>query len=145
MIETPGAALSADALALEADFFSIGTNDLTAYTLAVDRSESDVADLYDPMHPAVLRLIQFATEAALRTRMPVSICGEVAAAPKLTPLLLGLGVRSLSMNASAVPKVKQVVRSVEMTDCIRLARRLMDQSDAESIRSLINGFGQGRE
>ena len=81
MIETPGAALSADALALEADFFAIGTNDLTAYTLAVDRGESDVAALYDPLHPAVLRLVQFATEAALRMRMPVSVCGEMAADP----------------------------------------------------------------
>jgi phosphoenolpyruvate-protein phosphotransferase len=143
MIETPGAALSADALALEADFFSIGTNDLTAYTLAVDRSESDVANLYDPLHPAVLRLVQFATEAALRMRMPVSICGELAAAPKLTPLLLGLGVRSLSMNASAVPKVKQVIRSVEIGACTRFARRLMDQTDPECIRALVNGFGQG--
>ncbi len=72
MIETPGAALSADALALEADFFAIGTNDLAMYTLAVDRGETEVAELYDPLHPAVLRLIQFATEAALRMRMPVS-------------------------------------------------------------------------
>ena len=98
MIETPGAALSADALALEADFFAIGTNDLTAYTLAVDRGESDVAELYDPLHPAVLRLVQFATEAALRMRMPVSVCGEMAANPRLTPLLLGLGLRSFSMQ-----------------------------------------------
>jgi phosphoenolpyruvate-protein phosphotransferase len=142
MIETPGAALSADALALEADFFSIGTNDLTAYTLAVDRAESDVAELYDPMHPAVLRLVQFATEAALRMRMPVSICGELAAAPKLTPLLLGLGVRSLSMNASAVPKVKQVIRSVEIAACIRFARRVMEQSDPEQIRLMVEGFGR---
>ncbi len=89
MIETPGAALSADALALEADFFAIGTNDLTAYTLAVDRGESDVAALYDPLHPAVLRLVQFATEAALRMRMPVCVCGEMAGNPRLTPLLLG--------------------------------------------------------
>ena len=143
MIETPGAALSADALALEADFFSIGTNDLTAYTLAVDRGETDVADLYDPMHPAVLRLIQFATEAALRMRMPVSICGELAAAPRITPLLLGLGVRSLSMNASAVPKVKQVIRSVEISTCIRFARRVMEQSDPEQIRVMVDGFGRG--
>ena len=143
MIETPGAALSADALALEADFFSIGTNDLTAYTLAVDRAESDVAELYDPMHPAVLRLVQFATEAALRMRMPVSICGELAAAPKLTPLLLGLGVRSLSMNASAVPKVKQVIRSVQIDACIRFARRVMEQSDPERIRTMMDGFGRG--
>jgi phosphoenolpyruvate-protein phosphotransferase len=142
MIETPGAALSADALALEADFFSIGTNDLTAYTLAVDRAESDVADLYDPMHPAVLRLVQFATEAALRMRMPVSICGELAAAPKLTPLLLGLGVRSLSMNASAVPKVKQVIRSVNIDACVRFARRLMEHGDQERIRAMVDGFGR---
>ncbi len=140
MIETPGAALSADALALEADFFSIGTNDLTAYTLAVDRAESDVAELYDPIHPAVLRLVQFATEAALRMRMPVSICGEMAAAPKLTPLLLGLGVRSLSMNASAVPKVKQVIRSVSIDACVRFARRVMEQSDSERIRAMLEGF-----
>ncbi len=143
MIETPGAALSADALALEADFFAIGTNDLTAYTLAVDRAESDVAELYDPIHPAVLRLVQFATEAALRMRMPVSICGELAASSRLTPLLLGLGVRSLSMNASAIPKVKQVIRSVEIGDCIRFARRLMEQGDPERIRSMLDGFGRG--
>jgi phosphoenolpyruvate-protein kinase (PTS system EI component) len=143
MIETPGAALSADALALEADFFAIGTNDLTAYTLAVDRSESDVADLYDPMHPAVLRLIQFTTEAALRMRMPVSICGELASLPRLTPLLLGLGVRSLSMNASSIPKVKQAIRSVNIDDCVRFARRVMEQGDPERIQALINGFGQG--
>ncbi len=140
MIETPGAALSADALALEADFFAIGTNDLTAYTLAVDRSEADVADLYDPMHPAVLRLIQFATEAALRMRMPVSVCGELAAAPRMTPLLLGLGVRSLSMNASAVPRVKQVVRSVQIDACVRFARRLMEQGDPERIKAMVDSF-----
>jgi phosphotransferase system enzyme I (PtsI) len=142
MIETPGAALSADALALEADFFAIGTNDLTAYTLAVDRAESDVAELYDPVHPAVLRLVQFATEAALRMRMPVSICGELAASPRLAPLLLGLGVRSLSMNASAVPKVKQVIRSVEIDACVRFARRLMEQSDPDLIRAMLDGFGK---
>jgi len=140
MIETPGAALSADALALEADFFAIGTNDLTAYTLAVDRAESDVADLYDPLHPAVLRLVQFATEAALRMRMPVSVCGEMAANPKLTPLLLGLGLRSFSMNASALPRVKQAVRGVEIDACARFARRVMEQSDPDRIRELVAGF-----
>ncbi len=140
MIETPGAALSADALALEADFFSIGTNDLTAYTLAVDRGESDVADLYDPLHPAVLRLVQFATEAALRMRMPVSVCGEMAGNPKLTGLLLGMGVRSFSMNASAVPRVKQAVRGVEIDACARFARRVMEQSDSERIQELVAGF-----
>jgi len=139
MIETPGAALSADALALEVDFFAIGTNDLAMYTLAVDRGEADIAELYDPVHPAVLRLVQFATEAALRLRMPVSVCGEMAANPRLTPLLLGLGVRSFSMTASAVPRVKQVVRDVNMDECVRFARRVMEQSDPQKMRELVLG------
>ena len=140
MIETPGAALSADALALEADFFAIGTNDLTAYTLAVDRGESDLASLYDPLHPAVLRLVQFATEAALRLHKPVSVCGEMAGNARLTPLLLGLGLRSFSMNAAAVPRVKQVVRAVDIEACTRLARRVMEQSDAAVIAEMVEGF-----
>lgn len=142
MIETPGAALAADALALEADFFAIGTNDLTSYTLAVDRADADVASLYDPIHPAVLRLVQFATEAALRIRMPVSVCGEMASNPMLTPLLLGIGLRSFSMSASAVPRVKQAVRGVEIDACVRLARRVMEQSDAARIREIVAGFGK---
>jgi phosphotransferase system enzyme I (PtsI) len=141
MIETPGAALAADALALEADFFAIGTNDLAMYTLAVDRGATDVASLYDPLHPAVLRLIQFATEAALRMRMPVSVCGEMAANPRLIPLLLGLGLRSFSMNAPAIPRVKQAVRAVSIDDCARFARRVMDQSDAERIHEMVLAFG----
>ena len=143
MIETPGAALSADALALEADFFAIGTNDLAMYTLAVDRGESTVADLYDPLHPAVLRLVQFATEAALRMRKPVSVCGEMAGNPRFTPLLIGLGLRSFSMNASALPRVKQVVRSVGVGGCVRFARQVMDQTDPAAIRELIAGFVPG--
>jgi phosphotransferase system enzyme I (PtsI) len=140
MIETPGAALAADALALEADFFAIGTNDLAMYTLAVDRGATDVAALYDPLHPAVLRLIQFATEAALRMRMPVSVCGEMAANPRLVPLLMGLGLRSFSMSAAAVPRVKQAVRSVAIDACARFARRIMEQSDAERIQELMRDF-----
>ncbi|MBR0681514.1 phosphoenolpyruvate--protein phosphotransferase [Roseomonas eburnea] len=143
MIETPGAALAADAIALEADFFAIGTNDLAMYTLAVDRGEADVAHLYDPLHPAVLRLVQFATEAALRLRMPVSVCGEMAGNPQLTPLLLGLGVRTFSMNASAIPRVKQAVRGLDIGDCARFARRVMEQSDPGRIRELVAGFAQG--
>ncbi len=145
MIETPGAALAADALALEADFFAIGTNDLCMYTLAVDRAATEVAALYDPLHPAVLRLIQFATEAALRMRMPVSVCGELAGNPRLTPLLLGLGIRSFSMNATNVPRVKQAVRAVSIDDCARFARRVMEQSDPARIQDLVHGFGQGKK
>jgi len=141
MIETPGAALAADAIALEADFFAIGTNDLAMYTLAVDRAETDVAHLYDPLHPAVLRLVQFAIEAALRMRMQVSVCGEMAGNPRLVPLLLGLGLRSLSMNASAIPRVKQAIRALDIDDCARFARRVMEQSDPARIRELVAGFG----
>ncbi len=139
MIETPGAALSADALALEADFFAIGTNDLAMYTLAVDRSLAEVASIYDPLHPAVLRLVQFAIEAALRVRKPVSVCGEMAGNPKFTPLLLGLGLRCFSMNASAVPRVKQVVRGASVDECIRFSRKVMEQSDPARIRELVMG------
>ncbi|WP_207537966.1 phosphoenolpyruvate--protein phosphotransferase [Sabulicella rubraurantiaca] len=142
MIETPGAALAADAIALEADFFAIGTNDLAMYTLAVDRAEADVAHLYDPLHPAVLRLVQFATEAALRLRMPCSVCGEMAGNPSLVPLLLGLGIRALSMNASAIPRVKQAVRVLDIDDCARFARRVMEQSDPARIAELVDGFGK---
>jgi phosphotransferase system enzyme I (PtsI) len=141
MIETPGAALAADAIALEADYFAIGTNDLAMYTLAVDRAETDVAHLYDPLHPAVLRLVQYATEAALRMRMQVSVCGEMAGNPRLVPLLLGLGLRSLSMNASSIPRVKQAIRALDIDDCARFARRVMEQSDPARIRELVAAFG----
>ena len=137
MIETPGAALMAEFFALEADFLSIGTNDLTMYALAVDRASSEVASLYDPVHPAVLRLIAGTTEAALRLRKPVSICGEIAGNPRLAPLLLGLGLRSFSMNASALPRVKQAIRAVSLEECVRLARHILEESDPARIATLL--------
>jgi phosphotransferase system enzyme I (PtsI) len=106
----------------------------------VDRAEAELATLYDPLHPAVLRLVQFTAEAAVRMHMPVSVCGEMAGNPRLTPLLLGLGLRSFSMNAASVPRVKQVVRAVEIDACTRLARRVMEQSDAATIAELVDGF-----
>lgn len=139
MVETPGAALAADALAQEADFFAIGTNDLAMYTLAVDRGEAGVAALYDPLHPAVLRLIQFATEAALRFHVPVSVCGEMAADPRLMRLLVGLGLRQFSMSASNLPRVKQAVRALDIEDATRFAATVMGHSDPEKIRALILG------
>ena len=141
MIETPGAALSADALAQEAGFFAIGTNDLVMYTLAVDRSETTVSELYDPLHPSVLRLVQFTVEAALRHRIDVSVCGEMAANPRFTPLLLGLGLRSFSMNASSVPRVKQAVRGTTIEACIRLAWGVMRLADPRLIRAALDEFG----
>jgi phosphotransferase system enzyme I (PtsI) len=141
MVETPGAALYADVLAAEAEFFAIGTNDLCMYTLAVDRGEMEVAELYDPLHPGVLRLIQMTISGAASHRIPVSVCGEMAANPDMTPLLLGLGLRSFSTNASAVPRVKQAVRGTTIGDCQRLTSHVLKQSDAEQIREALATFG----
>ncbi len=140
MIEVPGAALSSDALAQACDFFAIGSNDLTMYTLAIDRSDEQVAKLFNPLHPAVLRLIQFSAEAGLRARIPVSICGEMAGNPRYTALLLGLGLRELSMTASSIPKVKQRVRSMDLVAAEHRARVIMDQMDAGRIAMLLDDF-----
>jgi phosphoenolpyruvate-protein phosphotransferase (PTS system enzyme I) len=140
MIEVPGAALAADSLAAEADFFAIGTNDLIQYTLAIDRSDEQVAYLYNPLHPAVLRLIQFAVEAALRRGMPISVCGEMAGEPRFTALLLGLGLRNLSMAPRSIPRVKQRIRSLDMVAATRRARAIMDQSDSGRIAALLDDF-----
>jgi phosphoenolpyruvate-protein phosphotransferase (PTS system enzyme I) len=140
MIEVPGAALAADALALDSDFFAIGSNDLTMYTLAIDRADEHVAYLYNPLHPAVLRLIQFSAEAALRADIPVTICGEMAGDPRFTALLLGLGFREMSMTASNVPRVKQRIRSLDIDAASRAARTIMEQVDAGRIATLIDDF-----
>ncbi|WP_173983950.1 phosphoenolpyruvate--protein phosphotransferase [Magnetospirillum sp. SS-4] len=145
MIEIPGAALSADSIAWHADFFAIGTNDLTQYTLAIDRSDEAVAHLYNPLHPAVLRLIQFSAEAATRARIPVCVCGEVAGDPRFTALLLGLGIRDLSMTTSNVPVVKNRIRSLDLGGAIRCAQRIMEQSDGGHIVRILDGFNAGEE
>lgn len=141
MIEVPGAALAADSLAGVADFFAIGTNDLTQYTLAIDRADESVAHLYNPLHPAVLRLIHFATGAALRSRVPVSLCGEMAGDPRLTALLLGMGIRELSMTASAIPRVKQRIRKVAVTDAEAHARGVMSEMDPARVNALLGASG----
>jgi phosphoenolpyruvate-protein phosphotransferase (PTS system enzyme I) len=140
MIEVPGAALAADALAGVSDFFAVGTNDLTMYTLAIDRSDEQVAHLYDPLHPAVLRLIQFSAQAALRARIPISLCGEMAGDPRYTALLLGLGVRELSMSSASLPRVKQQVRSLDLMASTRRAEMIMDQADPNRIEMLLDNF-----
>ncbi len=142
MIEIPGAALAADALAQVADFFAIGTNDLTMYTLAIDRSEEQVAHLYNPLHPAVLRLIQFSVGAALRARIPVSVCGEMAGDPRFTALLLGLGVRDLSMSATGLPRVKKRVLKIDMRAASHRAMAIMDQHDSGRISALLDDYNE---
>jgi phosphotransferase system enzyme I (PtsI) len=146
MIEVPGAALAADALAQVSDFFAIGTNDLTQYTLAIDRADDQVAHLYNPLHPAVLRLMDFAIQAALRARIPVSVCGEIAGDPAFTALLVGLGIRDLSMATTNVLRVKQRVRQMEFTAAAARARMVMESHDSGRIRMLLddlNGIAGG--
>lgn len=140
MIEIPGAALAADALAMESDFFAIGTNDLTMYTLAIDRSDEQVAYLYNPLHPAVLRLIQFAAGAALRARLPLCLCGEMAGDPRYTALLLGLGIRDLSMPVNALPRIKRRIRALALSEATRRAELIMNQWDTGRIAALLDDF-----
>ncbi len=143
MIETPGAALAADALAGACDYFSLGTNDLTMYTLAIDRGDEQVAHLYDPLHPAVLRLIRFATDAARRARLPVNLCGELAGNPRFTAMLLGFGLRDLSMAPPHLPRVKQRILALDAEAAARHADELLDQSEAGRIAKLVDGFAKG--
>ncbi len=144
MIETPAAAVMADAIALQSDFLSIGSNDLTMYTLAADRASVTEATLYDPLHPSVLRLIASAAEAGLRLRRPVSICGAMAGDDRLIPLLLGLGLRSFSTNPSAVPRVKAAVRAAHAEACVRLARRALEECEAAGVARLLEGVSGGK-
>ncbi len=140
MIEIPAAALTADTLALKCDFFAIGSNDLTQYTLAIDRADEQVAALYDPLHPAVLRLMQFTVEAALRARIPVSLCGELAGDSRTTALLLGLGLRELSMSPGLIAGVKEQVRATSLERAQNFVRQLMEQSDPQHIRAQLAAF-----
>jgi phosphoenolpyruvate-protein phosphotransferase len=140
MVEVPAAALTAASLAEEAEFFAIGTNDLSMYALATDRAESDPAHLYDPLHPAVLRLIQMTAEAGRQAGIPVSVCGEVAGNALATPLLLGLGLRSFSMSAANLPRVKQAVRNAGLAECRLLADEVLATSDLARTGRLLRRF-----
>jgi phosphotransferase system enzyme I (PtsI) len=125
MVEVPAAALMAETFAREVAFFSIGTNDLTQYTLAVDRTNERVAQLFNPAHPAVIRLIRDVVRAARRHSTPVSCCGEAASALEYAILLIGLGVRTLSVTGSTIPQLKRMVRSVTVPACERIARQAL--------------------
>ena len=112
MIETPGAALIADHLAQEVDFFSIGTNDLVQYTLAVDRVNEQVATYYTPTHPAILELLKQVLRSAKRAKIDISVCGEMASDIDLIPLLLGMGFTTLSLAIPMIPEIKKIIRMV---------------------------------
>ncbi len=138
MIEVPAAALIADALTKVCDFFAIGSNDLTQYTLAIDRCDDRVADLYNPFHPAILRLIQFTIAAGWRANIPVSLCGEMAGDPRATALLLGLKLRTFSVAPSRLPLIKQTVRAISMTKAIHLAESVMSTNSEAEIAEILD-------
>jgi phosphoenolpyruvate-protein phosphotransferase (PTS system enzyme I) len=137
MIEVPSAAVIADLLATEADFFAIGTNDLIQYSLAIDRGNENVSYLYEPLHPALLRLIKFVIDSGKRAGIPVSMCGEMASDPIYAIVLLGLGLEIYSMNPSSIPVIKNVIRSVRYKDCRRIAEMALQKKTAQEIEEFV--------
>ena len=137
MIETPSAALTAYHLANEVDFFSIGTNDLTQYTLAVDRGNELVSTLYSSAEPAVLRLIRTVLQDAHKAQIATSICGEMAGEPEFIMLLLGMGVRTLSIAHPMIPEIKQIIRSVTIENCNRVARKVLALNSEREISAYL--------
>lgn len=137
MIEVPSAALTADLIAPEVDFLSLGTNDLTQYTLAADRANEAVSDIFRPHHPAILRLVAKVQEAARAAGKPLAVCGEMAADPALFLLLLGLGIREFSMGPRSVPLLKDVARCASAADASRMARAALSLSTPDDVAALL--------
>ena len=137
MIEVPSAALVVDHFVKECDFLSIGTNDLTQYTLAVDRSDQTFNQLYDPIDPSIIRLIKLTVNEASKASIPVSICGEIASDPRFTALLLGLGIQELSVAPRYLPLIKSTVRSTSIVDAIHLAEKALELTSAQEVLELL--------
>ncbi len=137
MIETPSAALTADHLGRRCAFLSLGTNDLIQYAFAADRDNDDVAYLYQPLHPAMLRLLKTVIDAARAVGVPLSICGDMASDPMLTWILVGLGLRELSMDPSSIPLVKSVVRASRMAEAEALAAEALTLESEVQVGELV--------
>jgi phosphotransferase system enzyme I (PtsI) len=144
MIEVPSAALIAGHLAREVKFFSVGTNDLVQYTIAVDRGNERITSLYQPTHPAVIRLLAMAAEAARENGIWIGVCGEMASDTHLVPLLLGLGMDELSVVTAAVPRIKKAVQSLDLGECRELAARARGMSDPVEIENLCREHARQR-
>jgi len=142
MIEVPAAVIMADAMAPKVDFFSLGTNDLIQYTLAIDRGNRQVAHLFNPLHPAIIRMLKHTADMAHNHNISIFICGEMAGDPLYTPLLVGLGIKELSMNPFAIPIVKQTVRSLSFKECQQFTHEILQLADADEIAErLQENFG----
>jgi phosphocarrier protein FPr len=141
MVEVPAVALAAEVFAADVDFFSIGTNDLTQYTLAAERGNERVAGFADALHPAVLRLIRMTAQGAASYQRMVGVCGEIAGDPVAVPILVGLGVRELSAAPPAVPRVKRAVREIDLGSARTQADRALALDSAEAVRA---ASGRGR-
>ena len=137
MVETPAAAMMLDAFIQEVDFVSVGTNDLIQYTLAVDRGNKDVADLYSACDPAVLRLLKRSLDIAAQAGVSASVCGQMSGSVMYTQLLLGLGLRELSVPAAVIPEIKQAVRSVSIADCQAVAKRVLEMNSARDVKAFL--------
>jgi phosphotransferase system enzyme I (PtsI) len=142
MIEVPSAAFTASLLAREVDFFTIGTNDLIQYTLAVDRTDDRVSNRYEPLHPAVLRLLRQIRRGAVREGIPVSVCGEMASDPLLLQLLIGCGLADFSMTPGAIPMARRVIAETHAGDMGRAAARILTLGTVDEIEEFLRGaFG----
>jgi phosphocarrier protein FPr/phosphocarrier protein len=145
MIETPAAAVTADLLAAEADFLSIGTNDLTQYVLAMDRENPQLAGQADALHPAVLRLIAATVRGARAHDRQVAVCGGLAADPAAAAILIGLGVTELSAPPAAIPELKAEVRALSLASCEAMAARALECASAAEVRALLSSDGGGEQ
>jgi phosphotransferase system enzyme I (PtsI) len=145
MIEIPAAAINAEAFANELDFMSIGTNDLIQYTLAIDRTDDAVAHLYNPLHPSVLKLISMTIKAGEKLGKSVSVCGEMAGDARLTKLLIGMGLRQLSMHPSHILSVKQQILHSQLSKLSADARKVLGLSDIEKIEPMVAKFNAPKE
>jgi phosphotransferase system enzyme I (PtsI) len=137
MIEVPSLAMMADVIAREVDFFSIGTNDLIQYSMAVDRGNREVAYLYNPLHPAILRSLKFVADAAQKEGIGLFMCGEMAGDPFSLPVLLGLGFDELSMNPQSIPVLKNLIRSISLADAEKFLQKVLQQTTAQAVSELI--------
>ncbi|MGD9706291.1 MAG: phosphoenolpyruvate--protein phosphotransferase [Candidatus Delongbacteria bacterium] len=140
MIEIPSAAIIADSISKHADFFSIGTNDLTQYTLAADRDNEKVSGIYDSFHPAVIRLIDMTVKAAKKNKIETSICGQMGGYPLAIPLLLGLGLREFSVTPFLVPSVKKIIRRLDTKECKELAKRCLKVGTSRAVSVILSDF-----